>query len=230
MKKHNLILSLLSLAPAVSTAAVSFTGTAINQTFTGFDGLTAPIGWDASGFSDGEGFSENEGFSTGGVTGGGTYAFDTGFDGVALGVQPTAADFTPGYYQLEVVNDSGAPLVAVNIGYDGYYLNNEGRGNIIRLSYSLDGISFTEIDDASFVSPQTADENGWTLGISYSGEVAAAVPVGESFFIRFDGNDFVGGGSRDEYAIDNVTFEVVPEPSAALLSGIALLGLLRRRR
>lgn len=39
-----------------------------------------------------------------------------------------------------------------------------------------------------------------------------------------------GGGSRDTVGIDNFTITAIPEPTAALLGGLGLLTLLRRRR
>jgi uncharacterized protein (TIGR03382 family) len=45
-------------------------------------------------------------------------------------------------------------------------------------------------------------------------------------FLRFESN-----AGLDEYAaVDDVTLTVIPEPSAALLGGLGLLALLRRRR
>ncbi|MDA7876915.1 PEP-CTERM sorting domain-containing protein [Akkermansiaceae bacterium] len=218
------------LSISVAPGAVSYTGTTISQTFTGYDGTAGPVGWDANGFSSGTGFSENRGASTGGVGTGGTYAFDIGGGNVALGVQPGGSDFTPGYYQLEVTNDSGAPIVGVRLGYDGLFFNDQARGNSLDLSYSLDGTTFTPIAAASFTSPEVADALGWTTGVSYAGDTAVTVPNGSSFFLRWDGDDSTGGASRDEFAIDNVTFAAVPEPSSVLLGSLALLGLLRRKR
>ena len=54
----------------------------------------------------------------------------------------------------------------------------------------------------------------------------AAANIGETLFLRFESNAVL-----NEYAaIDDVTLTVIPEPSAALLGGLGLLALLRRRR
>lgn len=216
------------ISPAL--AMLSFTGTTINQTFTGFDGTTAPLGWEAAGFSSGAGFSENRGSSLGGVSTGGSYAFDIGSGDIALGFQATGTDFTPGYFQLQIVNNTSSALNGVNISFDGFYLNNEDRSNRINFSHSTDGNTFTEISAAGFTSPETQDSGGWTLGTSYSDTITELVPVGGSFFLRFSSDDVGGAGSRDEFAIDNITFNSIPEPTTTLLCGIALSGLLRRRR
>jgi hypothetical protein len=228
MNRRNALLPLClgSLLVVTGEGAISFTGDEINQTFTGYDGTAGPVGWTASGFSDG-GF-EPRGASSGRVSTGGTYAFDVGGGNTALGVQPGGSDFTPGYYELEVTNDSGATVSFWNIGFDSYFFNDEARGNSLVLSYSTDGSSFTQVAGSSFTSPETADALGWTVGVNYSGSISASVPSGGSLFLRWIGDDSVGSGTRDEFAIDNVT--IVPEPSSALLGGLALLGLLRRRR
>jgi hypothetical protein len=46
--------------------------------------------------------------------------------------------------------------------------------------------------------------------------------------IRFD--DFDNGTGNDAMRIDNLLITAIPEPSSALLGGLGLLGLLRRRR
>jgi MYXO-CTERM domain-containing protein len=56
----------------------------------------------------------------------------------------------------------------------------------------------------------------------------AAANIGQTLFLRFESN-----AGLDEYAaVDDVTLTVspIPEPSAALLGGLGLLALLRRRR
>lgn len=231
MISHFLTTASILSSASMAIAAVSFTGTAVNDTFSDFDGTSAPTGWEAAGFSSGAGFSELRGSSSGGVSTGGTYAFDIGGGNIALGVQPGGSDFTPGYFQLEVTNDSGASLNGVRIGYDGFYLNDQARGNTLALSYSTDGTNFTPVANAGFESPGLADSSpSWITAISFTGDISVPVSDGGSFYLRFDGNDSAGGGSRDEFAIDNVSFNAVPEPSSVLLGSIALLGLLRRRR
>ena len=56
-----------------------------------------------------------------------------------------------------------------------------------------------------------------------------------TYTLRIKGGDFLGlDESGNHTAIDNLsingTFTAVPEPSAALLGGLGLLALLRRRR
>jgi MYXO-CTERM domain-containing protein len=61
--------------------------------------------------------------------------------------------------------------------------------------------------------------------------IAVAAPnIGEILFLRFVNNS---GNSTNKFSgLDDVTLTVspIPEPSAALLGGLGLLALLRRRR
>lgn len=58
------------------------------------------------------------GSTTGGVTYGGVYAFDLGNGDIALGVQPSSADFTPGEFILKVENTTGSIVSDVYIAYE----------------------------------------------------------------------------------------------------------------
>ncbi|MEJ6778047.1 MAG: PEP-CTERM sorting domain-containing protein [Akkermansiaceae bacterium] len=229
MKKTITTLGLLAASAVMSQAAVSFTGTAISQTFDSYDGTAAPTGWDASGFSSGAGFSENRGSSTGGVGTGGAYAFDVGAGNVALGVQPGGSDFTPGYFELEVTNDSGSTVATWAIAFKSYVLNDQARGNSFNFSFSTDGSSYTPVAAGSFTSADGAG-GSWTLGADYSDSISASVASGSSLFLRWSGDDESGSGSRDEFALDDVSIDVVPEPSSTALLGLGGLALLARRR
>jgi hypothetical protein len=85
--------------------------------------------------------------------------------------------------------------------------------------YSTAGVIWT-----TTVSPtQNALTGGFT---QFTANNIPAANIGETLFLRFEPNAVLG-----EYAaIDDVTLTVIPEPSAALLGGLGLLALLRRRR
>lgn len=231
MKKLAPTLALVSSFFPLCQAAITFTGSEINETFAGYDGTAGPAGWDADGFSSGAGFSENRGSSTGGVGTGGAYAFDIGSGNVALGVQPGGDDFTPGFYQLEVVNNSGVAVTAWNLSFAAYYYNDQPRGNDFGFSYSTDGTGFTVVPAAQFTSPEAADGSpAWIQGVSWSDTIGAPVADGASLYLRWTGTDNSGGGFRDEFALDDVKVNGIPEPTSALLGALGLLGILRRRR
>lgn len=214
-----------------SHAAVSFTGSPIIEDFSSYDGTAAPTGWDATGFSSGAGFSENRGASSGGVTTGGAYAFTVATGNVALGVQPGGSDFTPGSYILEVVNNSGSTVSAWNVDFISYFFNDEDRGNTLGLSFSTDGSSYTTVPSSSFESGAAPDVSPtWQVGVDFSGTINASVADGSSLFLSWDFNDASGSGSRDEFAIDDISISQVPEASITLFGALGAFGLLRRRR
>ncbi len=225
----------MALVPATAArASVSYSGSTITQDFTGYNGMTGPTGWDALGFSDGAGFSENRGTSIGGETQGGTYAFDIGGGNVALGVQPGGDDFTPGYYQLEVVNSSGAAVDHWNVAFTSYVFNDQDRSNRFEFSFSTDGMTFTDVASGSFTSAESADAMAaWAVGANFSDSLAAPVANGGSLYLRWSGDDVGGSSSRDEFALDDVSVvATIPEPTAGFLASLGWLvsGLIRRRR
>ncbi len=106
--------------------------------------------------------------------------------------------------------------------------------------YSTNGILFTI--GGSYTVLANASPNTWTSGTpvpaaSYSFTINPAIAIVDSAPIYFrlvmagttsanGGTVAAGGTSR----IDNVSVSIVPEPSAAALGALGLLGILRRRR
>lgn len=229
--KYPLLLTTAILTQSLS-ASVSYIGTPLLEDFTGYDGLSGPVGWDASGFSSGSGFTENRGSDPDGVSTGGTYAFNVGAGNIALGVQPGETDFTPGYYELQVVNNSGATVDVWNVAFTSYVFNDQDRSNSFNFSYSTNGLDYTDVAAGSFTSSEAADGSpSWQIGADYADAISASVTNGQSFYARFTGNDVSGSGSRDQFAIDDLAISAVPEPSSTLLVSLAgAICLLRRKK
>lgn len=74
--------------------------------------------------------------------------------------------------------------------------------------------------DGNAAANQTSFNNVQITGLNWQD--------GEDLWIRFTGND--GSGTDAGLAIDDFSMTVVPEPAIALLGGLGLFGLLRRRR
>ena len=224
------------VSATAASAAVTYTGGVLNQTFTGFDGNSAPVGWDATGFGGSggtNGFTRLQGPSPGGINTGGTYAFDIGSGNIALGVQPIAAAFTPGTYQLEIINQTGSDITQWTTSHQTFVYNDRDRSNSLSFDYSVDGgTTYLTPANAVGISTLARDTNPtWQSLVNFSQTLTDVIPAGGSVILRWTGDDVSGSGTRDEFAVDDVQFEaiVVPEPSVGLLTILAGLALLNRR-
>ncbi|CAN5410418.1 hypothetical protein BH23VER1_BH23VER1_02090 [soil metagenome] len=238
-----------------SYAAVQLIGPAIYTIdFADFDGAgfspTPTSGqldsnmWAVSGLSDGPlDFGESgtsgdfaRGTSPGGVTTGGVYAFDV--DNVdasvnrALGIQPIGSDFTPGAFTLRLQNSSGAMLTRLEVAYDVLVLNNADRSNSFNFTHSPESTSgFMAVPSLDFTSPEGGDLTpSWTRAGRSISLTGLEIADQDFYYLQWTGDDVGGSGSRDEFALDNITISTVPEPSRPLLVALGLLGILARRR
>ncbi|GGG27529.1 hypothetical protein GCM10011344_30420 [Dokdonia pacifica] len=142
----------------------------------------------------------------GGVGTGGVYAFDINTGNIILGVQPGGSDFTPGEFDFRIENTTGGDLSSFLISYDLYVNNDQGRANSLNFSYSTDNVTYISVSSLDFTSPGTSDSAGF-VNNSMSASFSAAVASGAFIYIRFEGNDEAGSGSRDEFGIDNILLQ-----------------------
>ena len=168
---------------------------------------------------------------------------------------PPNANFTTFAGATGVV---GTPGVSLDFGggdHWDFYNAWDGRGNVIQGEQYADApLTLLLTPDAGLaVSLQSADFDMWagggpmtiewsvtgaTSGILASGtwnrssggrdtiNFAGTGAVGEAITLTLD----MTAGSGSYFAIDNLTFDQVPEPSAALLGGLALGAAAMRRR
>ena len=185
--------------------------------------------WSIGGFSGSDDLARGE--SDGGVGTGGVYSFDVGENNRTLGVQPGGSDFTPGDITLAIANETGQTATGFSIGYDIWNLNDQNRSNSFNFSYSSDGTDFIDVPNFDFESPAASDSLGW-LRFGRLGSFATNIAANSNLLLRWTGDDVSGGGSRDEFALDNISLSLtaVPEPTSFLLFGIACTPMLRRRR
>ncbi len=202
-----------------------------NGTIDGTGFLTTPLAgdldanaWAITGLSDGDkGFGiENttgdyEGISAGGIGTGGLYAFDisnTGSTNRALGVQPIADDFTSGTITLLVTNNTGSTISNLNVSYDIFVYNDQGRSNSLNFSYSTDNVTYIPVNDLDFTSIETADGSpSWVQNVRATSIGGLSLSNGHSIYLRWTGDDVSGSGSRDEFALDNITVQACDAPS-----------------
>ena len=175
------------------------------------------------------------GTTTEAVSSGGIYAFGT--TNQMLMIQPVGDDFTPGTMTLKIQNTTGAAVSSWDLAYDLYVRNDQLRSNSFNFSYSTNNTSYLTTglvaSDPLFAYTST-EAAGTDTGLNLIGmpmaSIAATVENNEFLYIRWSGADVGGSGSRDEFAIDNLSVTAVPEPGTAVLGVVALLGFLRRRR
>ena len=212
----------------------------VNQPYNG-SGLTAnpALGqldadaWAITGFSDGSqafGMAATsgdfaEGSSPGGIPSGGLYAFNISGAGATLGIQPSGSDWTPGTVTLKIVNTGSTTINTVDIAYNAYVFNDESRGNTLAFFYSTDDANYTEIAGLKVTSPSTGDGSpAWALHPKSTTLFNLGIPPGGTLYLRWAGDDLIGSGARDEFAIDDISVtaegsvEPCTEPTAQATS------------
>ena len=171
--------------------------------------------WQVLGMSDGDlNYGETgvtgdyaRGTSTGGVGTGGIYSFDVGSgNGASLGVQPVGNDFTPGSFTLRIENNTLAVIEDLELSYEVWILNDQDRANYFNFEHGADNINFTEEPTLDVISDElAADVPEWeqnTRSITLTG---VDIPVGGVYYLKWKGDDVSGSGSRDEFALDNIS-------------------------
>ncbi len=191
----------------------------------GFEPATVTAGrlnsnaWSTTGFSDGAlafGGTNTAGDHARGATAvaqttGGIWAF-TGAPGSAanptLMIQPGAADFTPGTLTLRIQNNGTTNMTQLAVSYNIYIRNDQGWSNSFNFSYSSDDVTYTPVGAIDYASPVAADALGWVVvagAPSRSTTITGlAIAPGSYVYIRWNGDDVSGAGSRDEFGLDDI--------------------------
>ena len=240
-----IVIGLLAWAatPAVATTIYS-------EDFAGFNGsgftATPSAGqldsdfFRVTGLSDGNGVfggshTANDfarGSSDGGVSTGGTYAFDVSngaaVSDTALGIQQTGSDLTPGDISLRLMNQSSNIINSFEIQFDIYELNNEDRSSSLSFEYAIgDESSYSQLLFFTSSGAENSDANWLRSAQSFSLVPLDWAPA-EALFLRWSFDDAGGSGSRDELAIDNIyvaEMVAIPEPDVLYLFMLGLLAL-----
>lgn len=159
----------------------------------------------------------------------GVYSFTAATIGSrSLGFQSDGVDFTPGTVTLRAVNNTGTTVTSIDVSYDLFVRNDQNRANSFNAAFSVDDGSYTSLPSLNYTSPELADaplplgfiQNQRSITIS-----GLSIPNGQSFYFRWLSDDVVGSGSRDEFALDNISLTAVPEPATILAMAAFGLGL-----
>ncbi|MBN8680193.1 MAG: hypothetical protein J0M29_18355 [Chitinophagales bacterium] len=151
------------------------------------------------------------GSSAAAVTTGGMYAY-TGAPhsaaNPALMIQPGGSDFAPGTLTLRIQNTGSSNITDLEISYNLYVRNDQGRSNSFNFSHSADDINYTQIAALDYTSPVALDGNGWVLVGNKSTIITGLnVAPGAFYYIRWNSADVAGSGSRDEFGLDDIILE-----------------------
>ena len=206
----------VSLTAVGVPAVVDFTGfTGAGFALAGDSGRLDADDWAVTGLSDGaKDFGVEDlngdyakGVTTGGIFSGGLYAYDLGSD-PALLVQPTGSDWTPGTITLRLQNNTGSTASEISVAYDLIVNNNEDRANSYNFSFSLDNITYNAVPALDYTSVEDEDTLGFTVNARSTTLGGLSVADGQFVYVRWEGDDVSGGGSRDEFALDNINVTV----------------------
>ena len=176
--------------------------------------------WAVTGLSDGNldfGGSASSldfinGISPGDTTSGGIYAFETSANNFSLGVQPTSSDFAPGSITLKLQNQTGSTVDLVDIAYILYTYNDQNRSSSFNFSYSTDDITYNNINNLDYVSIEATDALPTWQSNSQSTYIDNLSLADQAFlYLRWSSTDVAGSGSRDEFALDDITAVFDPE-------------------
>lgn len=135
---------------------------------------------------------------------------------------------TNNYYQAllaTVTNSTGGTLNSLSLTYDLYNVSNTADENHVnghRVYFSTTGAagSWVNLSDFNGIDDTTANLTTTINGLNWAS--------GTSVYVMWADDN--ASSADATLALDNVRWTAVPEPSVALLGGLGVLGLLRRRR
>lgn len=219
MKLHTLFISVVL---AASAAAATITVT--NGNFQSSGHNTNPTGW-----------TVND------TTNDSVYVWANGFGGLPAGTNVAAIKANDGAYLQQAFNTADATAGSYNsytVGFDYGWRSNSAPVPTVEFIFHIwnftDNISIAS-QTRTFTSPTTQNNVYRVLGtdqtvtITYDNTLPGL--TGDTIGLRVEMNTTAAANAIDPTAwIDNVSITAVPEPAAALLGGLGLLGLLRRRR
>ncbi|MBK7429108.1 MAG: T9SS type A sorting domain-containing protein [Saprospiraceae bacterium] len=177
-----------------------------------------------------------KGPSTGGSATNGIYAFQTEEGNIALGVKPFVQNnnnvfsTSPGgFFELRSQNKTNQAVEEAYVSFVYYVYNNGNLSTDFKLSYSVNGNIFTDLTDFDFETPAALDNPvGWKKHV-YSVKISGlSIPLDGFLYIRWTGEDTGGVGTRDAFAIDDISIAMDPDANfeGGVFSGTVHSGIL----
>jgi plastocyanin len=121
-----------------------------------------------------------------------------------LMIQPTTSDMDNGTITYRIKNTTGSALNTFNVSYDIFYLNDQTRNTDITLAYATDTNSVWQVPTTKLSTgllPTTSTLDSITKTVTLTG---FSVPNNEYIYLRWIVRYNSGSGSSDEFAIDNI--------------------------
>jgi hypothetical protein len=244
-KKLFFLFVLTAWGSSYAQYSINALGSPQNIDFSGFDGSgfssTPAAGqlnsneWEITGCSDGDLlFGQTNtagdyarGTSTGGTSSGGFYSFDNG-TGASLGFQGTGGDLTPGTITLAINNNTGSTIENLDLSYEVWVYNDQGRANSFNFDHGSDNVNFTAESSLDFISTEVADNSpAWVSETRTITLTGLNIADGNDYYLRWSTDDVSGGGSRDEIAIDNIELTGLAAGPSVIASPALLTGFVQ---
>ncbi len=192
-----------------------FTGSGFCNTFS--PGMLHTENWSVEGFSQGAVFfggcdtingDFTRGISMGNVSSGGVYSFQIDTNIIALGLQSTSSDFSPGAIYLRIQNLSNRVIQHLNLSYDLYINNNENRSSYWSCLIKIGAEEYIYQGLLSDSSGTTEDSFGFVKDMKFLTLSNIEFLPEEYLYIQWESGDLGGTGSRDEFAISNIQIDI----------------------
>lgn len=172
-----------------------------------------------SSFGDTNTSSDFTGTANFGAAGSGINSYTIAPEDYALGFQPAGSDLTPGIIAFRFQNNTGEVITNLQVAYDLYVYNDEPRSNSVTLVHGtetdLTNSSLSTPGEVYLNSPEVDDLSPsalksvltYDINTNAAGDATLNIAPGETYIIAWQTDDVSGGGSRDEFAIDNIQFK-----------------------
>lgn len=211
---------------AFGQVSITAFNSAVIETFTAYNGGSAPANWTVS---SGESF---QGYGTGSSTTRGVWSYgsdNSGTDtdrwlGFLFGGSPSDAVT----FSTSFTNNTGASIASLLISYDVFQFRSANGGYISYFDVNLDGGS--SIGGLNFTSVNTLPTGAQTPIVATNKSITLtglSIANGQTFSLNFVGSRGSGSGNAQGVGLDNISVTAVPEPStyAVILGAVALVGV-----